>query len=760
MDKIKLSTNHINSTYTLLRENLKIIKERLNRPLTLIEKVLLGHLDDPVNSDLDIAKSYLLLRPDRVIMQDATAQMAMLQFISANIPEAQVPASIHCDHLVRAHLGAKSDLEVASDENREVYNFLESVSAKYNIGFWKPGSGIIHQVALENYTFPGQLLIGTDSHTVNGGGMGMLAIGVGGADAVDVLVGMPWELLYPKQIGIKLTGKMSGWTAPKDIILKVAEILTVKGGTNHIVEYFGDGCETISCTGKATITNMGAEIGATTSIFPYDSSMRDYLDSTNRLFASELADQNIDLLQADDEVLKDPAKYFDQVIEIDLTTLEPRLVGPHTPDLAHKVSQMSSDTEKEGYPEKISAALIGSCTNSSYEDIYRVIDIVRQAKSSGLKFQIPFLVTPGSETVRATVDRDGFIKEIEELGGKVLANACGPCIGQWQRDDVPKDEPNSIVTSFNRNFPKRNDGNKNTHAFIGSPETVVAYALAGTLKFNPLEDTIQQNGNSLKLAPPKEAPPLPSKGFAEANLLYLPPADNPEKISIDVDPNSKRLELLTPFKGPINNGQFENMLLLIKAKGKCTTDHISMAGPWLKFRGHLDNISNNMLIGAINYFNGKADSIKNLLTGKENESVPATARAYKEKGIQWVVVGDENYGEGSSREHAAMSPRFLGAGAIIVKSFARIHETNLKKQGLLPLTFRDSNDYDKILEDDSISLKDILSIQPGKDIEATINHKDGSSETVKLVHTLSDEQIEWFKAGSALNKIKSDLAGK
>ncbi len=757
MDKISLTPAKVESVYGQLEKRLSVIKKRLGRPMTLAEKIVLGHLDDPENQELVPGTSYLALRPDRVIMQDATAQMALLQFISAGIPSAQVAASVHCDHLIRAYKNAKSDLAVANDENAEVYEFLRSVAEKYDIGFWKPGSGIIHQVALEQYAFPGQLMIGTDSHTVNAGGMAMIAVGVGGADAVDVLVGMPWEVLYPTLIGVKLTGSLSGWAAPKDVILKLAGILTVKGGTNSIVEYFGEGCESISCTGKATITNMGAEIGATTSIFPYDERMKKYLDGTERAYVSAQADKRADLLKADDEVIADPEKYFDRVIELNLSELEPHLVGPHTPDKVHPVSQMSADVDKEGYPEKVSAALIGSCTNSSYEDISRAVDLAKQAKAKGVKVNIPLLISPGSEKVRATIERDGLIQEIEDIGGTVLANACGPCIGQWQREDTKKGEANSILTSFNRNFPKRADANPETRAFIGSPETVLAYALAGTLKFNPLTDEIKSNGTSFKLNPPAPAPELPPEGFVTGLEGYLSPAEDPAGLEVIVNEDSKRLQLLTPFE-PWNGNDFTDMPLLIKAKGKCTTDHISMAGPWLKFRGHLDNISDNMLIGAVNAFGEGINSIKNQITGETGQEVPATARAYKAAGKRWIVVGDENYGEGSSREHAAMCPRFLGAAAVLTRSFARIHETNLKKQGVLPLTFADPSDYDKVLEDDKISITGLADLAPGKQISMTLAHADGSSDTIATNHTLSDEQIEWFKAGSALNKIKKDLA--
>ncbi len=756
MDKISLSPEAIERVYKKIDQSLAVVRERLGRPLTLTEKILLGHLDDPANQELNPGKSYLALRPDRVVMQDATAQMALLQFTSAGIPEAQVPASVHCDHLIRAHTGADNDLAVANDENFEVYEFLRTVASKYGMGFWKPGSGIIHQVVLEEYAFPGQMIIGTDSHTVNAGGIGMIAIGVGGADAVDVLVGSPWEVLYPKQIGVKLTGSLSGWAAPKDVILKLAGILTAKGGTNAIVEYFGEGCASISCTGKATITNMGAEIGATTSIFPYDGRMKKYLDGTGRSFASDLAEKNVSLLTADPEVASDPEKYYDRVIEIDLSTLEPHLVGPHTPDLVHPVSQMSADVDKEGYPEKVSAALIGSCTNSSYEDISRAVDVAKQAKANGAKVSIPLLVSPGSEQVRATIERDGLIQEIEDIGGKVLANACGPCIGQWQREDTPNGVDNSILTSFNRNFPKRADGNPATKAFIGSPETVLAYALAGTLKFNPLTDEIKTETGSFKLNAPVPAPELPPNGFIKGDEGYISPAKDPDSVEVAVSDDSKRLQVLKAFE-PWDGNDFIDLPILVKAKGKCTTDHISAAGPWLKFRGHLDNISDNMLIGAVNAYNDSVGKTKNALTGEEDKAIPETARYYKANGTRWIVVGDENYGEGSSREHAAMSPRFLGAAAILTKSFARIHETNLKKQGVLGLTFADPADYDKVAEGDRISITGISDIEPGVDLTATLTHEDGSTDSFTVKHTLSDEQIEWFKAGSALNKIKQDL---
>ncbi|VAX16264.1 Aconitate hydratase [hydrothermal vent metagenome] len=749
---LSLSPELIQEVYSRLERTLNVVKNRLGRPMNLAEKILLGHLDNPEKQDLKPGASYLKLRPDRIIMQDATAQMALMQFISAGVSSAAVPTSVHCDHLIRAHKEAGSDLAVANKENGEVYEFLRTVSAKYGLGFWKPGSGIIHQVALERYAFPGQMMIGTDSHTVNAGGLGMIAIGVGGADAVDVMVGMPWEVLYPKTIGVKLTGKLSGWTAPKDIILKLAGILTVKGGTNSIVEYFGDGCESISCTGKATITNMGAEIGATTSIFPYDKRMKTFLNATGRSFCSDMADKMSHLLRADPEVEQNPENYFDKVIEIDLSTLEPHVVGPHSPDLARPVSQMAEDAKKDGYPENLTAALIGSCTNSSYEDLSRAADVARQAKENGATAKAAFLVSPGSILVKETIDRDGQSQAFKDIGGQVLANACGPCIGQWQRDDITKETKNSIITSFNRNFPKRNDGSPNTFAFVASPEVVVAYSLAGDLGIDPLKDEIPTGNGSFKLTAPAPAPEVPEKGFNMKLEGFIAPADDPSSIEVSVDPASKRLQLLVPF-APWDGNDFENLQLLTKAKGKCTTDHISPAGPWLKFRGHLDNISDNMLTGAINAFTGDAGQSTNPLTG-EKQANNELARALKAEGLRWIVVGDENYGEGSSREHAAMSPRFLGAATVLVRSFARIHETNLKKQGVLPITFANPADYEKVAEGDTVSIRGLTEIAPGKSLTAVLKHKDGSEDSIEVKHTLSDEQIEWFKAGSTLNKIK------
>lgn len=727
-------------------------RELLTRPLTFAEKVLYAHLSDAASKPFDRGKDYANFAPDRVAMQDATAQMALLQFMSAGIPSVAVPSTVHCDHLILAEHDATQDLASSLDMNREVFDFLASVSKKYGIGFWKPGAGIIHQVVLENYAFPGGMMIGTDSHTPNAGGLGMLAIGVGGADAVDVMAGMPWELKFPKLIGVRLTGKMSGWTSPKDVILKLAGILTVKGGTGAIVEYFGDGARSISATGKGTICNMGAEIGATTSVFPYDSKMATYLRCTGRADVAERADSLAEHLCADAEVEDNPERYFDQVIHIDLTTLEPHVNGPFTPDRAHSISEFAAAVRDNAWPEELHVALIGSCTNSSYEDIDRVAAVARQAKAKGLRVKSEFTITPGSEQVRATIERDGQLQLLEEIGGRVLANACGPCIGQWKRHDVKRGEKNSIITSFNRNFTGRNDGNPDTHAFVASPETVAALALAGRLTFDFTKDVlINEHGDEVRLLPP-QGDELPAKGFVPDPVGLVPPVEDGSTVDVVIDPASNRLQALEPFSIP-RAEDFRDMHLLLKARGKCTTDHISMAGPWLRFRGHLDNISNNMFIGAINDFNGVANKVKNQITGEYDE-VPAVARYYKAAGKSWVVVGDENYGEGSSREHAAMEPRHLGAKAIIVKSFARIHETNLKKQGLLPLTFDDPDDYLKIREDDRITL-DVEGLMPGAPVTMTLTHIDGSSESMLLKHTMNAQQIEWWKAGSALNLIAS-----
>ncbi len=750
---IETTLEMVQDVYTRSRECLQVVRTRLGRPLTLAEKVLFGHLDDPAYQEFNRGEATLALRPDRVAMQDATAQMAILQFMQAGRDETAVPSTVHCDHLLLAHKGAVHDKAHALDVNKEVYDFLSSASDRYNMGFWKPGSGIIHQIVLENYAFPGGLIIGTDSHTPNGGGLGMVACGVGGADAVDVMVGMPWEVKHPKLIGVKLTGALDGWTAPKDIILKLLGILTVKGGTNAIVEYFGPGALALSCTGKATITNMGAELGATTSIFPYDQRMADYLKATNRSDLATLADKNTDLLTADPNVLENPSEFYDQVIEIDLSTLEPHLVGPHSPDIAHPVGSMAADVEAEGYPEAVTAALVGSCTNSSYEDICRAADVADQAQAKGLKMKAALWVSPGSELIYETIKRDGQLASLESVGATVLTNACGPCIGQWQREDKVEGERNSIVTSFNRNFRKRADGNPETHAFIGSPEIVMAYGLSGTLKFDPRNDTLtNEAGESVKLDAPAVADDLPPDGFVVTHEGYQAPSDGVDG-DVIVSPDSERLALLVPFSAWDGN-DYEDLPLLIKALGKCTTDHISMAGPWLKFRGHLDNISNNMLIGAENAFTGGINAVKSQLNGETGE-VPAVARGYKAEDLRWVVVGDENYGEGSSREHAAMEPRHLGCAAVIVRSFARIHETNLKKQGILPLTFADPADYDKVQEDDRFSFRNLADLTPGGPLTVELKHTDGSVETFEVNQTMTTEQIEWFRFGSALNKIKA-----
>lgn len=736
--------------YEKLQKNVETVKKRLGRPLTLSEKILYGHLDDPVNQDIERGVSYLRLRPDRVAMQDATAQMAMLQFISSGLPKVAVPSTIHCDHLIEAQVGGEQDLARAKDLNAEVYKFLSTAGAKYGVGFWKPGSGIIHQIILENYAFPGLLMIGTDSHTPNGGGLGGLCIGVGGADAVDVMANIPWELKCPKVIGVHLSGKISGWTSPKDIILKVADILTVKGGTGAIVEYYGAGVESISCTGMATICNMGAEIGATTSTFPFNKRMADYLGATGRAaIASEAKKYEKSVLSAD------PGAKYDEVIEINLDTLEPHVNGPFTPDLAHPISKLGANSKKNGYPLDIRVGLIGSCTNSSYEDMGRCASIAKNAMKHGLKSKIPFNVTPGSEQIRATIERDGIAKTFKEFGGTVLANACGPCIGQWDRRDVKKGEKNTIVTSYNRNFTGRNDANPATHCFVTSPELVTALSIAGRLDFNPLTDELTgADGKKFKLDAPF-GDELPQKGFDPGMDTYEAPPSDGSKVRVDVDPKSQRLQLLNPFD-TWNGKDLTDMTVLIKVKGKCTTDHISAAGPWLKYRGHLDNISNNMFIGATNIENNEMNKIKNQVNG-EWAGVPDVARFYKAKGIAWVAVGDENYGEGSSREHAALEPRHLGGRAIITKSFARIHETNLKKQGMLPLTFANPADYDKVQPHSKISLLGLDKLAPGKQVDCEIK-TDGKVDKIKLNHSFNEQQIDWFKAGSALNRMKQIAA--
>jgi len=749
----------IEAVYQNLAQRLQEIRKQFGQPLTLSEKILYAHLAGTLpKRPYQHGDVYANFNPDRVTMQDATAQMALLQFMQAGRNRVAVPSTVHCDHLILAEVGAEDDLRSAKQSNKEIYDFLSTVCNKYGIGFWEPGAGIIHQVILENYAFPGGMMIGTDSHTPNAGGLGMLAIGVGGADAVDVMVGMPWELKFPKIIGIHLTGEMSGWVASKDAILKLAGILTVKGGTDAIIEYFGPGTESISCTGKGTICNMGAEIGATTSIFPYDDRMKVFLEATGRHDVAAAADRVSGCLKADPEVLADPGRYYDQVIEIDLSTLEPYVNGPFSPDLAWPISKLADAVRDNQYPQKLSVGLIGSCTNSSYEDMARAASIAKQAVKAGLKAKSEFTVTPGSELVRYTVDRDGILSVFEEIGGTILSNACGPCIGQWKRHDVPEGEKNSIITSFNRNFSKRNDGNPNTHSFVSSPEIVTAMVLAGDMTFNPLTDTLTNpQGEEVRLQPPS-GDELPSKGFEVKELGFQEPIEDGSDIDVQVDPNSDRLHLLTPFE-PWDGQDIVGARLLIKTKGKCTTDHISLAGIWLKYRGHLDNISNNLLTGAVNAFNDEMNSVKNMLT-QSYGAVPDTARFYKSEGIPTVVVGGENYGEGSSREHAAMEPRHLGVRAVIVQSFARIHETNLKKQGMLALKFSDPEDYNKIAEDDVIDILGLKDIGPGKTLTVRLTHADGSNETFDVTHTYNDMQIDWMKAGSALNLIKSKLASK
>jgi len=743
----------IKTVYSHLADRIDAAKKVLQRPMTLAEKVLYSHGYDPkINEDFRRGESYVEFSPDRVAMQDATAQMALLQFMMAGKDKVAAPTTVHCDHLIQAKVNAGTDLSIAKDINGEVYDFLESVSNKYGIGFWKPGAGIIHQVILENYAFPGGMMIGTDSHTVNAGGLGMVAIGVGGADAVDVMADMPWELLFPRLIGVKLTGELNGWASAKDVILKVAGILTVKGGTGAIVEYFGPGAEKLSCTGKGTICNMGAEIGATTSLFGFDKTMVKYLNATGRAEVAERASTIADYLRADPEVYANPDVYFDQIVEINLSELEPHLNGPFTPDRATPISQMAAAAETNGWPTKIEVSLIGSCTNSSYEDISRSASIAKQAVHKQLKVKSDLTITPGSEQVRYTVERDGYLDVFEEIGGVVLANACGPCIGQWARHSDDPQRKNTIVTSFNRNFAKRNDGNPNTHAFVGSPELVTALAIAGDLTFNPLEDTlVNAAAEEVKLDPPVGVD-LPQNGFAVEELGYQAADEDGSTTEVIVNPDSERLQLLTPFE-PWMGENLTGLKLLIKAQGKCTTDHISMAGPWLRFRGHLDNISDNMLTGAVNFFNGESNAVKNQLTG-EYGPVPEVQRNYKKNGIPTIVVGDENYGEGSSREHAAMEPRHLGVRAVLVKSFARIHETNLKKQGVLALTFINKLDYDKILEDDTFAFMDLAEFQTGKTIKIKIIHNDVSVDIVECNHTYNEAQIAWFRAGSALNLIR------
>lgn len=734
-----------------MKSNQEAARKLAGRPLTLTEKILFNHLDNNPNKIPERQQTYTYLNPDRVAMQDATAQMALLQFMSSGRKRVAVPSTVHCDHLIQAEVGAKSDLLRAKDVNKEVYDFLASVSNKYGIGFWKPGAGIIHQVVLENYAFPGGMMIGTDSHTPNAGGLGMIAVGVGGADAVDVMAGQPWELKWPGIIGVKLTGKLSGWTSPKDVILKLAGILTVKGGTDKIVEYFGSGTESISCTGKATICNMGAEIGATTSVFPFDDRMSTYLKATNRAELASLCEQHTNELKADPEVENNPETYYDEIIELDLNELEPHVNGPFSPDKAWPISKLAQAVKDEEYPDEVKVGLIGSCTNASYEDIDRSANIVKDAVAKGLKVKSEFVITPGSEQIRATIERDGQLEAFTKIGGKVLANACGPCIGQWKRHGVEMGEKNTIVTSYNRNFAKRNDGNAATHSFVAGPEMVTALSIAGRLSFNPTTDFIEsENGEKVKLDPPR-GEELPSKGFDPGESGYVAPAEDGSNVEVVVNPESERLQLLTPFIA-WDGKNYEELAVLVKAKGKCTTDHISPAGPWLRFRGHLDNISNNLLIGAINFFGYEPGQGKNLISG-DVKKLTENARDYKNKNLGWIVIGDENYGEGSSREHAAMEPRFLGGKAIIVKSFARIHETNLKKQGMLALTFKNPSDYDLIREDDKLSIKGLDSFAPGKPLKLFIKHSDNTLDECELNHTFNEAQIEWFKAGSALNLI-------
>ncbi|MDH5526238.1 MAG: aconitate hydratase [Nitrospirota bacterium] len=749
-----IDINDVKKLYARLDAVHAAARKRTGKPLTAAEKILFSHMDDADSCGISRGKDDVWLRPDRVAMQDATAQMAILQFMTAGMPKAAVPSTVHCDHLIQAYKGSQQDLLVAEDTNKEVYDFLRSAAQRYGMGFWKPGSGIIHQVVLENYAVPGMMMIGTDSHTPNAGGMGMIAIGVGGADAVDVMTGQALSTRMPKLVGIKLTGELSGWTSAKDVILRVAQIMTVKGGTGKIVEYFGPGARSISATGKGTITNMGAEIGATTSLFGYDESMARYLRATERGAVADLCDQYASYLTADPEVEANPEQFYDEVIEINLSELEPHVVGPHTPDLARKISDLAAETDREGYPEALTAALIGSCTNSSYEDLTRAVDVARQAAAKGLKAKASFMISPGSERVQETIIRDGILEGFEQVGGIVLSNSCGPCIGQWKRDDIKKGDANSIITSFNRNFRARNDSNPETRGFIASPEIVVAMGLAGSLKFNPLTDSLTAaDGTKFKLEAPKGTE-LPAGGFASKDAGYLAPIDNAPPVQ--VDPNSDRIALLDPFPKLDPKADYQDMPVLVKALGKCTTDHVSPAGPWLKYRGHLDNISGNMYIGATNAFTQEAGKGTNVLTGEKGLDYNLVARDYKAKGIGWVVIADENYGEGSSREHAAMEPRHLNGRAVIARSFARIAEANLKKQGILPLTFANAADYDKVKEDDRITLTGLDSIAPGKPVTMEIKHADGSVDTATLNHSLNDTHIGWFQAGSALNKIREE----
>jgi len=756
LGKIEIDTTveMVQNVYSKLEKNVPVFKKTLNRDLTLSEKIFAGHLEEKfLNKILAEGTEYVFLRPDRVALQDVTGQMVMLQFMQAELKSVVLPTTIHCDHLIQARTEGKSDTKLAIFENNEVYNFLESSASKFGAGFWKPGAGIIHQVVLENYAFPGGLMIGTDSHTPNAGGLGMLAIGVGGVDAAETMAGVPWELLYPKRIGVYLKGEMNGWTSAKDVILYVAGELSVSGGTNSIIEYFGPGTKSISCTGKATITNMGAEIGATCSIFPYDERMEVYLKSTGRKQIADLANKYKEYLTADLDVEQNPEKYFDKIIEIDLAKLEPHIVGPHTPDLARPISQLADDVKNKNYPDNISVALIGSCTNSSYEDMSRSASLAKQAQSKGIKSKIPLLVTPGSEQIRATIERDGQIDSLKSIGATVLANACGPCIGQWHRPELKKGERNTIVTSYNRNFPGRNDGKRETMNFIASPELVTALALGGNLSFNPLNDSlIASDGTKFRLDPPERAPDVPDREFVNVEDIYLPPSENPDAVQVLIDPESERLQKLEPFTA-WDGQDLNNLYIIMKAKGKCTTDHISPAGPWLRLRGHLDKLSDNLLLGAVNAFNDVVGKSKNSLTNKI-ENCAEIARQYKKQNISRIIIGDDNYGEGSSREHAAMTPRYLGCKVVMEKSFARIHETNLKKQGVMALAFDNPEDYEKIHEDDKISINSLSDISPGKSVDCTIEHADKTSEKIILNHSYNNLQIEWFRAGSAMNFLR------
>ncbi len=750
--EIASTTEMVCAAYDRIHKNVELYRDTVKRPLTLTEKILAGHMISVPNSSLDGKHNYVHLKPDRVALQDVTGQMVMLQFMQAGLDCVALPVTVHCDHLIRARTESDSDMKISLNENNEVFEFLKSAATRYGCGFWKPGAGIIHQVVLENYAFPGGLMIGTDSHTPNAGGLGMIAVGVGGIDAAEVMAGLPWEVLYPRRIGVYLTGKLQSWASPKDVILKVLDNLSVSGGTNAIVEYFGPGVSSISCTGKATITNMGAEMGATCSIFPYDARMETYLKSTNRAEIANLANQNRDILVPDAEVESDPSAYYSEIIYIDLSELEPHIAGPHTPDLTRPISLLSDDVAQGEYTDVISVALVGSCTNSSYEDMSRAASIARQAHARGVISKVPLLVTPGSEQIRSTIQRDGQMQSLMDIGATVLANACGPCIGQWSRPELKQDETNSIITSFNRNFPGRNDGRRNTLNFIGSPEIVIAMALGGRLSFNPLQDTLESpDGTSFMLEPPPVAPEVPEGGFETPTGVYVPPPKDGINVDVIIDPASKRLQRIQPFEA-WNGKDMTNLRLLVKARGKCTTDHISPAGLWLSFRGHLDNLSDNMLLGAVNDYTGEVGTGKNLLTDDVGD-FSTIAREYQKAGLRWIIVGDENYGEGSSREHAAMTPRYLGCVAVIARSFARIHETNLKKQGVLALTFADKSDYDKILEDDHISITGLLDISPGNPVSCVLHHSSGDEDTISLNHSYSQSQLEWFRAGSALNTL-------